>query len=70
MTIGYKSALVPLSLRFTRLVGRKPCSKLFFADRNFQRPLNITKPRFDECKKCYEAARWSPSSFNAQPTIC
>eukprot|EP00547_Thalassionema_nitzschioides_P011062 CAMPEP_0194259896 /NCGR_PEP_ID=MMETSP0158-20130606/44670_1 /TAXON_ID=33649 /ORGANISM="Thalassionema nitzschioides, Strain L26-B" /LENGTH=257 /DNA_ID=CAMNT_0038999879 /DNA_START=630 /DNA_END=1404 /DNA_ORIENTATION=- len=69
--IGYKSLLVPLTIRLANILShsRKPREELFF-DNNFQRPLDITKYPFNMYAKCYEAARWSPSSYNAQPTQC
>lgn len=69
--IGYKSALVPSTIRLANILShnRKPCGELFF-DHKLQRPLDITKYPFNKYAKCYEAARWSPSSYNAQPTQC
>lgn len=71
--IGYKSMYAPL---FIRLIvdfmsyARKPCDELFFADHEFKTSLDTKKYPFSKFEKCYEAARWSPSSFNAQPTRC
>ena len=71
--IGYKSSLIPFALRFimnSMSRRRKPYNKLFFSDARFREPLDIATYPFDKYAKCYEAARWSPSSFNAQPTQC
>ena len=68
--IGYKSLFIPLAIRIFNKIGyfRKPCSELFFADSSLEVPLDTTKHPWDRFAKCYEAARWSPSSYNAQPT--
>lgn len=70
--VGYKSIFVPSLIRLANIVSRirKPYNELFFTDVHFQMPLNTTKHPFSRFRKCYEAARWSPSSFNAQPTRC
>eukprot|EP00956_Cyclotella_meneghiniana_P002884 scaffold3416_cov76-Cyclotella_meneghiniana.AAC.3 len=69
--IGYKSTLfIPFALRIFNNVGRhrKPCTELFFADYTCRVPLDVATHPWDRYAKCYEAARWSPSSYNAQPT--
>lgn len=71
--IGYKSFLVPTMVRIAmKLISstRKPYNELFFSDIKFQQSLDITTYPFNRYTKCYEAARSSPSSFNAQPTQC
>lgn len=71
--IGYKSKYVPLSIRLIvefMTYARKPRKELFFADYEFKTSLDTKKYPFSKFEKCYEAARWSPSSYNAQPTRC
>lgn len=69
--IGYKSALfIPVALRIFNSIGhrRKPYTELFFADFACRVPLDTAKHPWVRYAKCYEAARWSPSSYNAQTT--
>ena len=70
--VGYKSAYIPLFIRiFNRQMGsRLPLSSLFFADAQFQKPLNIEKPPFNYFGRNYEICEWAPSSYNGQTTRC
>ena len=59
---------------------RYPLQQLFFSQA-FEKPLDLKElvhvwlwlvseredPAFSRFSRCYEACRWSPSSFNAQP---
>lgn len=71
--IGYKSIFLPVTLRLSLNMmsrTRKSIDELFFDDVDLRLPFDTTKYPFSRFQKCYEAARWSPSSFNAQPTRC
>ncbi len=70
--VGYASRFAPL---LTRAAGvaqhrRLPLTDLFFADPQFERPLDTAWAPFAQFAGCYEACQSSPSAFNAQPTRC
>lgn len=68
--VGYASRLVPLAIRLMTYIQhrRLPLTSLFFADPEFQEPLQTESPPFSRFGRCFEMCRWSPSSFNGQPT--
>jgi nitroreductase len=70
--VGYASRFLPLPIRLISRIQRRrlPLSSLFFADPEFQRPLDTDSAPFNRFGRCYEVCQWSPSSFNAQPTRC
>ena len=71
--VGYKSAYIPVFLRiFNKQMSsnRLPISSLFFADPNFQKPLNIEASPFNQFGRNYEICQWAPSSYNGQTTRC
>jgi len=70
--VGYASRFLPLPIRLISRIQRRrlPLSSLFFADPEFQRPLDTESAPFNRFGRCYEVCQWSPSSFNAQPTRC
>jgi hypothetical protein len=70
--IGYKSWYIPLFLRIfnTQFHRRLPLSSLFFADANFQQPLDVDTPPFSRFGRNYEICQWAPSSYNGQTTRC
>jgi hypothetical protein len=71
--VGYKSAYVPLLLRYMYYVifkRRLPLSQLFFADANFKEPLDVEAEPFKSFGRTYEICEWSPSSYNGQTTRC
>jgi len=70
---GYASWYIPTAIamlvqKMSR--SRMPLEKLFFADPGFQEPLDTEASRYARFGRCYEACRWGPSSFNAQPVRC
>lgn len=69
--IGYESRFWPLFLRamyFITSKRRLPYSSLFFTDQHFKAPLDVSSHPYSRFRRCYDVCRWSPSSFNAQPT--
>ena len=70
--IGYKSSFKPLMLRLMQSIQRHrlPLAELFFLDRDMRRPLRADEGVFSSFAPVLEACRWSPSSYNAQPTRC
>ncbi|CAE7296414.1 unnamed protein product [Symbiodinium natans] len=67
---GYSSWYIPTAIQLimqTMSKRRMPLGKLFFADPEFQQPLDTKASPYDRFGRCYEACRWGPSSFNAQP---
>jgi len=68
--LGYRSRLIPLTLRLILKVQRRrlPLSELFFRGGAFQTPLDTDAEPFRRFGRCYEVCQWSPSSFNGQPT--
>jgi nitroreductase len=70
--VGYASRFAPL---LTRIAGvaqhrRLPLTSLFFADPQFQKPLDTGAALFAQFDGCYEACQSAPSAFNGQPTRC
>ena len=70
--VGNASRFLPLSVRLISRIRRRrlPLASPFFADPDFQRPLDPESALFNRLPRCYEVCQWSPSSFNAQPTRC
>jgi nitroreductase len=70
--IGYKSWYKPLFLHFIQRLQRRrlPLSSLFFANADFNEPLNVEVHPFNRFGRNYEVCQWSPSSFNEQTTRC
>ena len=70
--VGNASRFLPLSVRLISRIRRRrlPLSSPFFADLDFQRPLDPESAPFNRLPRCYEVCQSSPSSFNAQPTRC
>eukprot|EP00567_Pseudictyota_dubia_P018040 CAMPEP_0197436752 /NCGR_PEP_ID=MMETSP1175-20131217/4163_1 /TAXON_ID=1003142 /ORGANISM="Triceratium dubium, Strain CCMP147" /LENGTH=323 /DNA_ID=CAMNT_0042966127 /DNA_START=290 /DNA_END=1264 /DNA_ORIENTATION=+ len=71
--IGYESSFYPAMLRVMKhfvSMKRLPLTDLFFADPSLSEPLDTTVEPYCRYGDCYEACRWAPSSFNAQPTRC
>ena len=70
--IGYKSSYFPMFVRiFTASMStRLPLSSLFFADANFEEPINVNKSPFNQFGRNYEICQWAPSSYNGQTTRC
>ena len=68
--LGYRSRYVPTIVRLmTRSMRwRLPLASLFFADAELREPLAVTAPPFAAFGRCFEACRWSPSSYNGQTT--
>jgi nitroreductase len=69
--VGYRSAYIPLFLRlFNHRMSntRLPLSELFFTDDALRHPIDPTTAPHDHFARVYEACRWAPSSYNAQPT--
>eukprot|EP01083_Nonionella_stella_P026722 73599_1 len=74
--VGYKSIYEPLITRVMRwCVGRLPLTQLFFHNNSTASVEGLEEDMFSlepiaRFTPCFEACRWSPSSFNAQPTRC
>jgi len=70
--IGYESMYKPLFIRFMQRLqhNRLPLSELFSADNSLTTPLDVKSKPFNDYGRCYEACRWSPSSYNSQTTRC
>jgi nitroreductase len=71
--VGYKSNYIPLFIRAFNAQAsnsRLPLSELFFADANFNHPLDITAAPFNRFDRNYEICQWAPSSYNGQTTRC
>jgi hypothetical protein len=70
--VGYKSNYIPLFLRIfnAQFNRRLPLSELFFADADFETPLNLESAPFDRFGRTYEICEWAPSSYNGQTTRC
>ena len=71
--VGYKSNYIPLFIRIfnSRLSNsRLPQSELFFADADFNQPLDVDAPPFNHYGRNYEICQWAPSSYNGQTTRC
>ncbi len=71
--VGYKSNYIPLFIRiFNRQMStnRLPLSELFFADANFNQPLDMDAASFKPFGRNYEICQWAPSSYNGQTTRC
>ena len=68
--LGYRSRYVPVLVRIlTRSMRwRLPLAALFFADAELSEPLDTSAPPFSAFRRCFEACRWSPSSYNGQTT--
>lgn len=68
--VGYPSRYVPLFIQvFSRQMRhRMPLSDLFFADRALHHPIDVTSGPYAELRRCFEACRWGPSSYNGQTT--
>jgi hypothetical protein len=47
---------------------RLPLDRLFFADDDLTRPVDVSGPPYSEFGRCYEVCQWSPSSYNGQTT--
>lgn len=70
--VGYKSRYAPLFIRLMQAGQhrRRKLSSLFYADADLRAPLGLDSEPFSEFERTFEACRWSPSSFNGQPTRC
>lgn len=70
--VGYRSRFKPLTVRAIERAQRRrlPLPSLFFTDPCGRQPLPADAPPFSSFGRCYEACRWSPSSFNSQTTRC
>jgi len=70
--IGYESIYKPLFIRFLRRLQHKrlPLSELFFCINMLNTPIDVESKPLSDFGRCYEACRWSPSSYNSQPTRC
>lgn len=70
--VGYKSNYIPLFLRIfnAQFKRRFPLSELFFADANFETPLDLDIAAFKRLGRTYEICQWAPSSYNGQTTRC
>jgi hypothetical protein len=68
--VGYKSRYIPLFIRIfnAQFKRRLPLSELFFADANFEEPLNVDVYPFNRFGRNYEICEWAPSSYNGQTT--
>lgn len=68
--VGYRSRFQPLAIRMMEVIQhrRLPLDSLFFSDPYFQHALPVDEPPFSSFGPCYEACRWSPSSYNSQTT--
>ncbi len=70
--VGYKSSYIPLFIRIfnAQFKRRLPLSSLFFADSNFEEPINVNTSPFNRFGRTYEICQWAPSSYNGQTTRC
>ncbi len=70
--IGYESMYKPLFIRFMQRLQhqRLPLAELFFLENPLTTPLDVESKPFSDYGRCYEACRWSPSSYNSQTTRC
>jgi nitroreductase len=70
--VGYKSCYIPLFLRIfnAQFKRRLPLSELFFADSDFEKPLELDTAPFNCFGRNYEICQWAPSSYNGQTTRC
>lgn len=70
--VGYRSRFKPLTVRMVELPQRRrlPLASLFFADPGFHTSLATDSPPFSAFRRCYEACRSAPSSFNQQTSRC
>lgn len=70
--VGYRSRFKPLAVRLVELPQRRrlPLASLFFADPRFHTSLATDSLPFSAFRRCYEACRSAPSSFNSQTSRC
>jgi hypothetical protein len=70
--VGYKSWYITMFLRIFNLQFRRrlPLSSLFFADQQFEEPLDVEAYPYNRFGRTYEVCQWSPSSYNGQTTRC
>jgi nitroreductase len=70
--VGYKSNYIPIFLRIfnSQFKRRLPLSELFFADTDFEQPLDFETTPFNRFGRNYEICQWAPSSYNGQTTRC
>ncbi|MFF9458838.1 nitroreductase family protein [Streptomyces flaveolus] len=70
--VGYRSRFKPLAVRLIELPQRRrlPLASLFFADPRFHTSLATDSPPFSAFRRCYQACRSAPSSFNDQTSRC
>lgn len=73
--IGYPSAHAPLFMRAMSVwavTSRRRLEELVFFDHNLQKPVSDVQKHhaLRPFLEAFEALRWGPSSFNAQPTRC
>ncbi len=71
--VGYKSNYyIPIFLRIfnAQFKRRLPLAELFFADADFEHPLDMHAAPFNHFGRTYEICQWAPSSYNGQTTRC
>ncbi len=70
--IGYPSKYIPLLIRGMNLKTRKrhPIDQVFFLENKMENSVKDNRSIFSRYENVFEAGRWSPSSFNGQPTRC
>jgi hypothetical protein len=70
--VGYKSHFVPLFVRLMRIMQhtRLPLDRLFFADPDLSKPLDLRVAPYAAVGRCFEVCQWSPSDPNSQTTRC
>ncbi len=70
--VGYTSSYIPIFIRVfnAQVKQRLPLSELFFADANFEQPLELETAPFNRFGRNYEICQWAPSSYNGQTTRC
>ncbi len=71
--VGYKSTYyIPIFLRIfnAQFKRRLPLAELFFADADFEHPLDLDAAPFNRFGRNYEICQWAPSSYNGQTTRC
>jgi nitroreductase len=68
--VGYKSGYIPLFIRIfnAQFYRRLPLASLFFADAQFEKPLDLDAFPFNRFGRTYEICQWAPSSYNGQTT--
>jgi len=68
--VGYKSKYIPLFIRIfnAQFKRRVPLSELFFADADFDKPLELDASPFKRFGRTFEICQWAPSSYNGQTT--